>query len=456
MATSRRSEEWPHTPVVSRLQGLAETRQLLKDATAVLSRHASLHGGAFYYYLGGVRRVLVVTDPLVLRHMLKDNWQNYPKSALQRRRMGEFLGPGLLTDHGEEWRRKRRTLQKAFGPGRMEEHATLMDAALVPALANFDRRAAIGPIDLGRELTRLTFATTTRALFSLEMTDHEVEQISDGILAVQEFIVRGIVRPYLQPWWRLTREHTRHIAIRRGGDAILKRYIKAQDSRATGNLFAILLAAPLGPGAQQLSEQQILNEALQILVAGHETSSIALSWIIWLLATNSAELALVSDEMRRVVGTRPVRAADLARLPITTRAIEESLRLYPPFWMVDRVACANDNAAGVPIAAGTTVIAFIHGAHHSTSYWREPEHFLLTRSYDFDREVDHGYRYLPFGAGPKSCIGAGFAMLQMIIVLNALLKRYHLHVVNGSAVRPEARIILRPRGGILVNAIPRS
>jgi len=359
--------------------------------------------------------------------------------------MGEFLGPGLLTDHGEEWRRKRRELQKAFAPHRMEEYATLMEAALGAALTHLDRRVATGSVDLSIELTRLTFATTTRALFAVEMTDREVEEISEGIRAVQEFIVQSIVRPYLRPWWRLTREHARHIAIRR-------RYIHACAARGADSLFGVLLNAPIGLNGGRLSEQQILNEALQILVAGHETSSIALSWTIWLLGTNSTERALVSEEIRRVVGERPVSAADLPQLPFTTRAIDEALRLYPPFWMVDRIALADDSAAGVPIAAGTTVIAFIHGTHHDTSYWREPERFLLTRFSAFERESHDAFRYLPFGAGPKSCIGVRFAMLQMTVVLNALLKRYDLHPAGGSPVLPEARIILRPRGGMKLTA----
>ena len=437
-------------PEVGRLEAFRETPALLDNATAVLRRHADRLGGVFVYWLGGMTKVLIVTDPAILRHVLKDNHENYPKSSIQIRRMGQFLGPGLLTDHGATWLRKRRLLQQAFNPSRLAAMAADMQVSLDETLARFDAAIRRGPVEVGAQMTRITLCMVTRSLFSAKLPESDVEVISSGIGAVQAFMVRQIVKPHLRPWFALSGSVRRHQKIRGEGDAILQRLIDERRAAAEtlDDLLGILMDAGFGPDGAAISDQEILDESLQFLVAGHETSSNALSWTFYLLSRDPAALEAVRGELETVVGEEPLQFDDLARLPATIATIEEALRLFPPFWMVDRMALEDDEAAGVAIPAGAIVVAFIHGAHHAQDFWPEPDRFRPDRFVGADKGLRNSLHYLPFGAGPKRCIGSGYAMLQMVMILNALLRRYRFGLATEAPVRPRAMIIQQPRDGL--------
>jgi cytochrome P450 len=437
-------------PAVSRLQAFQETPALLDNATAVLSRHAERLGGVFVYWFGGMTKVLIVTDPDVLRHILKDNHENYPKSAIQVHRMGQFLGPGLLTDHGAVWRRKRRRIQQAFHLDRIAAMAADMQASLDEMLPGFDSAIREGAVEVGAQMMRMTFCMVTRSLFSTRLPESDVQVISRGIGTVQAFMVQQIVKPYLRPWFMLSGAVRRHQQIRRAGDAILQRLIDGRrgTSATPHDLLSILMDAEFGPDSRPISDQEILDESLQILVAGHETSSNALSWALYLLSQHPASLAAVRSELAAVVGDGPLLLRHLTALPVTTSVLEEALRLFPPFWMVDRMALADDEAAGVAIPAGTTVVAFIHGAHHAPDFWPEPACFRPDRFTGADKGLRKSLHYLPFGAGPKRCIGANYAMLQMVMILNVMLRRYRFRLAATAPVRPRAMIIQQPAGGL--------
>ena len=437
-------------PEVGRLEAFRETPALLDNATAVLRRHADRHGGVFVYWFGGMTRVLVVTDPAVLRHVLKDNHENYTKSSIQIRRMGQFLGPGLLTDHGATWLRKRRLLQQAFNPSRLAAVAADMQASLEETLTGFDAATRAGPVEVGAQTTRMTLCMVMRSLFSCKLAESDVEIISSGIGTVQAFMVRQIVKPHLRPWFALTGSVRRHQKIRGEGDVILQRLIDQRRAMAGApdDVLGILMDSGFGPNCNPISDQEILDESLQILVAGHETSSNALSWALYLLDRDPAALKAVRDELEAVVGEGPLLFDHLALLHATTAAIEEALRLFPPFWMVDRMALEDDEAAGVAIPAGAIVVAFIHGAHHAQDFWLEPDRFRPDRFIGADKGLRNSLHYLPFGAGPKRCIGSSYAMLQMVMILNVMLRRYRFRLATETPIRPRAMIIQEPRDGL--------
>ena len=283
-----------------------------------------------------------------------------------------------------------------------------------------------------------------------------MRQISDGISTIQSFMVRQIVQPFLQPWFRLNGAVAHHQKIRRKGDAILLRHIRARraEPRTPPDLLQILLDGNLAPGGGRLADAEVLAEGMQVLVAGHETSSTALTWTLYLLCRHPDALAAVRSELEAVVGASPVTPAHLSRLVQTTQVLEEALRLYPPFWMIDREADADDEAGGVRIPRGTTVVAFVHGAHHARGHWREPESFCPAR---FAREggaPGRALRHMPFGAGPRRCIGANYAMLQMAMILNAVVRRYRFTLAREPAVRPHPRIIQGPRDGVWMTFEP--
>ena len=435
-------------PEVPRVRAFLESGRMRDDPVAIFRAHQRRLGDDYVYHFGGMRRVRVVSDPAMLRRVLKDNAENYRKSEIQMRRMRRFLGPGLLTHHGEAWRRQRRLIQRGFGPRGLEALGAVMRASLADSLADFETRLG-EPVDLGAEMTAATFAMVARSLFGAAMTAAEIALVSEAILRIQAFIVRQITEPHLAAWFVASGELARHDRLRRAGDAVLRRHVDARRraGEAGDDLLGVLLSARHEDTGEGLSDEEVLCECMQLLVAGHETSSNALAWTLYLLERDPDTLARVRAEFEAVIGDRPLGWSDVARLPEACRALEEALRLYPPFWMVDREAVADDEAGGRRIAAGETIVAFLYGVHRDAGRWPEPDSYRPARIGPSDRKTTRDFTYLPFGGGPRGCVGANYAMMQMLMVLEAWTRRYDWSVAEGGEVAPAPLIILRQRPG---------
>jgi cytochrome P450 len=183
-------------------------------------------------------------------------------------------------------------------------------------------------------------------------------------------------------------------------------------------------------------------------VAGHETSSNGLSWLLYLLSTRPDCLERVRQEFDAVLGDAPLAFSDVPRLEFTTQVIQEGLRLYPPFWMVDRMAVADDRVGDIAIPKGSTVIVFVYGAHHAARYWENPETFDPERFTKAKQKLLTPFTHVPFGGGPRGCIGNNYAMLQMLMILSDLLRKYDFELTPGQTIEPRAMVILRPKHGI--------
>ena len=208
-----------------------------------------------------------------------------------------------------------------------------------------------------------------------------------------------------------------------------------------------------------MSDELVLSESMQLLVAGHETSSNALSWLLYLLSSRPDCVDKIRQEFDSVLGEKPLSYSDVPKFEFTTQVIMEALRLYPPFWMVDRMALADDRSGDLDIPRGSTVVVFIYGAHHSPLYWENPETFDQERFSKAKEKLHTPFAHLPFGAGPRGCIGGNYAMLQMLMILSVLLRKYDFCLVPGQTVEARPMVILRPEHGIRMTfseAIPRA
>jgi len=417
----------------------------------VLSKYVAQYGDTFKFYLGGLKEAIVTTNPAVIQHVLKTNAENYQKSEIQVKRMGHFLGKGLLTTHGEAWRTQRRLIQKGFDRKQLEVLSSIMQDSLADSLQGFDRQARVGPVDIYPQLMKITFSMVARSLFGARLPDDDIDQISHTISTVQEFMVRQTIQPYLNPWFAASGELRKHEYLRAGADAILMEYIKRRRHEAPGNdLLQILLDARYSDG-EGMSDELVLSESMQLLVAGHETSSNGLSWLFYLLSSRPDCVEKLRKEFDSVLGGAPLTYSDVPKFEFATQVIQETLRLYPPFWMVDRMAVADDQAGDVAIPAGSTVIVFVYGAHHASRYWPNPESFDSGRFTKANEKLQPPFTYLPFGGGPRGCIGGNYAMLQILMILGALLKKYDLHLTPGQTIEPRPMVILRPKHGIRMN-----
>ncbi len=414
----------------------------------VLQKYTGMCGDTFRFYLGGIKEAIVTTNPAVMQHVLKTNAENYHKSDIQVKRMGHFLGKGLLTTHGEPWRTQRRLIQKGFDRRQLDALSAIMQDSVADSLRDFDSKIRNGPVDIYPHLMKITFSMVARSLFGARLKDEDIDLVSDTICTVQEFIVRQTLQPYLNPWFEVSGELRRHEEMRARADAVLMQYIRQRRQQEPGSdLLQSLMDARYSDG-EGMTDELVLSESMQLLVAGHETSSNALSWLLYLLSSRPDCLERVRQEFDAVLGEAPLSAADVMKCEYTTQVIQEGLRLYPPFWMIDREAIADDQVGDIAIPKGSMVIVYVYGAHHAPHNWPDPEGFDPERFTRAKLKQLTPFTYLPFGGGPRVCIGNQYAMLQILMILSELLRKYDFKLTPGQRIEARPMVILRPKHGI--------
>ena len=421
---------------------------MVANPVQVLSKYSEEFGDTFRFYLGGLKEAIVTTNPGVIQHVLKTNAENYHKSEIQIKRMGHFLGKGLLTTHGEPWKTQRRLIQKGFDRKQLEALGSIMQDSLAESLQDFDRQIADGPVDIYPNLMKMTFAMVAKSLFGAKLKVEDIDLVSHTICTVQEFIVKQTLQPYMNPWYSASGELRRHEEMRAQADGVLMEYITKRRHEAPGHdLLQTLMDARYADG-EGMPDELILSESMQLLVAGHETSSNALSWMLYLLSSRPDCLERVRQEFDTVLGGAPLNFGDVMKLEFTGQVIHEALRLYPPFWMVDREAVADDRVGDLEIPHGSTVIVFVYGAHHAPTSWPDPESFNPGRFAKGSEKLFTPFTFLPFGAGPRGCIGGNYAMLQILMILSTLLMRYDFELIPDQTIEARPMVILRPKHGI--------
>jgi cytochrome P450 len=435
-------------PVVSRFRSLADSRAMARNPVEVLARYNEAFGDTFRFYLGGLKEAIVTIDPAVIQHVLKTNAENYQKSEIQVKRMGHFLGKGLLTTHGEAWRTQRRLIQKGFDRKQLDALSSIMQDSVAESLRDFDRQVLGGPVDIYPRMMKITFAMVARSLFGARLKDEDIDLVSHTICQVQEFIVRQTLEPYLNPWFAASGQLKKHEDMRTRADAVLLEYIRKRRSEPPGHdLLQTLMDARYSDG-EGMSDALILSESMQLLVAGHETSSNALSWLLYLLSSRPDCLEKVRQEFDSVLGEAPLNHGDVPRFEFVTQVIQEALRLYPPFWMIDREAVQDDRVGEIAIPRGSMVIVYVYGAHHAPRYWQNPENFDTERFTKAAENQRTPFTFLPFGGGPRGCIGGNYAMLQILMILNDLVRKYDFELAPGQRIEARPMVILRPKHGI--------
>ncbi|HJL18790.1 MAG TPA: cytochrome P450 [Sandaracinaceae bacterium LLY-WYZ-13_1] len=399
-----------------------------------------LRFGPYEYYL--------VTDLAAIKRVLIDNNRNYVKSR-NYRGLKLVLGDGLVTSDGELWRRQRKLAQPAFVKRRIEAFGPSMVALAEDQGARWDRRPDGAVVDVHDEMMRLTFRIVGRTLFDMDFED-AADDLGPTISTLVHFAndyAEAIVR--LPLWWPLPR-HREFARAKARMDRLVADVIARR--RASGeereDLLGLLMSATDEQG--RMSESQLRDEVLTLVLAGHETTANALSWTWMLLSRHPDVDRRLEAELDAVLGGRAPTVADLPELVFTDRVVRESMRLYPPVWAFERDALEDDELAGYRVPAGATVgispfVLHRHPAHWENAEGFDPDRFAPERSGGRSR-----FAYLPFGAGPRQCIGMGMALMEAVLLLATLRQRHRLELVPGHPIAKDASITLRPRHGLRV------
>jgi cytochrome P450 len=428
------------------------------DRLGFLVRTARQYGGVARF---GLRRrsVFLVTDPAAVKRVLQDNADNYGRKTRSLAALRETIGDGLLTTTGPAWWRNRRLMQPAFHKQRLGGFAGTIAEAAEDFAARATRLGAAGAsFDLVPELARLTLRILGRCLFDRELTD-EADAVGGAVQVVLHHTIEKlgslIPLPGLVPTPKNLRFRRALRALDRVVLSLIEERRRGAGAAERGDLLTMLVSARDEETGEGLGDRQLRDEVMTLLLAGHETTAMALSWTFYLLSLHPGVRRRLEDELAAALAGRAPALDDLPRLPYTRMVIEEAMRLYPPAWVITRSATGADELGGFAIPAGDMVLLSPYVTHHDPSLWEDPEGFDPER---FAPGAEGGrprYAYYPFGGGPHLCIGAGFAMMEATIVLATVAQRLRLDLEAGRPVAIEPLVTLRPSPGIWVTARPR-
>jgi cytochrome P450 len=412
---------------------------------------------------GGVVRLPIamqlahlVTDPAGVKRVLQDNADNYGRETRSIAVLRATLGEGLLTTAGEGWRRKRRLAQPAFHKQRLAGFAATMAEAAAACVERWRPLAERGTaFDVAPEMARLTLHILGLCIFERDLTG-EADSIAQAVVAALHHTVDNLGALFPLPESVPTPANRRFKAALRELDRVVLGLIdeRRRSGQDRGDLLSMLLAARDEETGEGLSDRQLRDELMTLLLAGHETTAMSLSWTLYLLSLHPAVRRAVEEEARAVLGQRRPGAEDLPRLRVTRMVLEESMRLYPPAWLITRSVTADDEIGGYRIPAGTGVLLSPYVTHRDPALWDnpegfDPERFAPERAEDAARPR---YAYFPFGGGPHLCIGAGFAMMEAAIILATIARSLRLDLVPGRPVEVQPLVTLRPKAGIWMRA----
>jgi cytochrome P450 len=362
-----------------------------------------------------------------------------------------LLGQGLATSDGALWRTQRRLVQPAFHRERLAGLAETITTATHAMLARWAPHAATGtPLDMLAEMTRLTGEVIVRALFGTALPEAVGRTMFADFATVTGYLRRHMLT--LTPWgaWLPTPGRRQFQAALARLDHLVGQHIQArrQQGGDHGDLLALLLAARDPATGAGMAPQQLRDEVMTLLFAGHETTALALTWTWDLLARHPAVAERLRRDVAAVLAGRMPTVADLPHLPYLRMVLEEALRLYPPAWMIARAARADDVIGGYPIPAGTTVFLSPYLTHRHPDVWPEPERFDPERFGAERAAARPPGAYFPFAAGPRACLGAPLAMLEAQLIVAQVIQAYDVALVGGQPVVPQPRLTLRPRHGV--------
>jgi cytochrome P450 len=396
-------------------------------------------------------RFHMIMAPEAIRRVLQTRVEDYPKADIARSILRPVIGDSMLIAEGAEWRRQRRAAAPAFQPRHLDALGPLMTEAAERAsarVAGAEGRAA----DLLFEMTAATFEVISDVTFSGEPGVGR-EPVENALLAYGEAAARMSLLDVLgAPAWvprpARMREDPSLRALKRHADARVAAR-RARPRSGAPDLLDLLLAAE-GGGAEQLAGDDVRDNLLAFIVAGHETTALTLAWSLYLLGFDEAAQERARHEARDVLGGRAAGAEDVPNLPFVRAVIDEALRLYPPAAFLSRAAREVDELAGCLVLPGDTVSVPIYAVHRHQRLWERPDAFDPARF--LGGPPVERYAYLPFGDGPRVCIGARFALQEAVIILATLLARFRFRAVRGKAPVPTLVITLRPEGGVWMEA----
>lgn len=418
----------------------------MEDSIQQYGQTVRFHLGPLDFYVSG--------DPAVARHVLVEHPQRYVKSD-RYDSLKFLLGQGLVTSEGALWKRQRKLTQPAFHKPKLAALASMMTAAGDEMLNSWAARGDV-PIALHSEMMKVTLNIVGRALFGTDLNAFS-QRFAEHLETLLPYIDKRSMAIASIPDWVPTPDNLKARRARQGIYDIVDTIIN-QRRQAGGegdDLLGMLLGARDEDTGQGMDDAQLRDEVVTLVSAGHETTANALSWTFHLLAQNPEAERKMHAEVSSVLEGRAPTMADLPRLSYTSQVLQESMRIFPPVWILDRFSLEDDTIGDVQFPKGSRIAVFVYHLHHNPQHWPNPEKFDPERFTPENVAARHRGAYLPFGAGPRQCLGNHFAMMEGVLLLAQIAQRYRVVPLPGQPViELEPTVTLRPSVDFKVRLLP--
>ncbi|BDD06218.1 cytochrome P450 [Aureibacter tunicatorum] len=387
-----------------------------------------------------------VFDPLMVKHVLQERQKNYKKSFAYEG-LKDFLGEGLLTNEGDFWLKQRRLIQPAFHQGELDKFVVDMNQRSKGLMESWKSSDSL---DITEEMIVLTEEIITHALFGGETTAMDIApgEIGDLLLTLRSHAAGKVKNPLKMPLWVPNHENRNFKKALSRIDEIISHIIdkKLSNEKCSNDLLSMLMSVEDADTGEKMSRRQLRDEVVTLYIAGQETTTMAITFICYLLAKHPEAQSKAREEVVEVIGGRSIESMnDLRSLPYLTAIIKEGLRLYPPAWSLGREALEDDHFNDIKINKGDTLLVSIFHLHRNSKYWEDPDEFKPER---FFSEIPKK-AYMPFGIGQRICIGNNFSMMEIQIIIANILLKFNIDAVDQD-LELKTPIILNPKNKIML------
>ncbi len=437
----------PKTP---KKEWLKSTMSVKDNILEFVQKLTETHGDTFEIDLAYMK-LYVSSNPDFIKHVLQTNQKNYIKSkAYEVMKMG--LGDGLVTSSGDYWRKQRRLSQPVFYKKNLENLFKDMGRSTVEFLNHLETKRGTS-IDISKEMMKITATIVLRSLFTVEQSD-ALDEIYHSMDSMQAHLIKHIQSPLTRFWLYLNGEHRDFKQDMKVMDKLIYDMINERRNSNTrkADLLQMLMDVEDADTGEKMTDIQLRDELITLFSAGHETSANALAWTIYSISQQPEIIDKIRAEVNHICPNDEMPTFEQLRLlKYTEQVINEGMRLYPPAWVIGRRAIKDDIVNGYSVKKGVNILLEIMLMHRSPDLWDNPEAFIPERFEAEKMKTYHKNQFMPFGAGPRMCIGNHFAMMEMQLILATIIKRFDFTLDENHKIELEPLITLRSKNGIRVN-----
>ncbi|HSD05824.1 cytochrome P450 [Flavobacterium sp.] len=437
------SKKYIYPKKLSLVRFFLDAEKVRKNPIPIHSKYFKSLGDTFSVRIGWKMHLILSRDNDIAEHILQKNHKLYYKSRLQTVYLSKYVGKGLLTSDGDFWLKQRRLIQPAFHKQKMNQLVGNMNQIIDSQLKDLVEDK---PVDIFPIMSQLAYTVVAKSLFHLSIPDGKLRRIKFIIDEVQNFLIKEIRLPHKAWWFSLSGQEKKHLQLSLENNNIIKEIIEERvaSKESTNDLLQMLLDTRYEDSGEGMSVTQLIDEIKILFTAGYETTANALTFTLYLLAKHSEIQENVRKEIEEIELETDDVIEQLQRMTYTNAVINESMRLYPPAWITDRQNIADDSFGSYHIKKGTLIGVSFYELHRNPKYWRNPDEFDPERFLGEEKKNSMKYFY-PFGAGPRMCIGVGFAIYELGLTLFKIIKKYEVKPVSGD-VGFNPLVTLKPVG----------